>query len=120
MKNPSAILLAATLLSSSDALTPSSSTGRRAFLSKVAAGSVATATTVAAVTTTAPAAFAAADYDLGGIDDVATKKDTPKKSGDGGAIVGGALAAGFALSLPFFAPNLARMAGIKNAKQPKN
>jgi len=90
------------------ALAPNS--GRRAFLSKVA--------TSAATVTVASPALAADQYALDFDESIVAKKETPKKSNDGGLIVGGALAAGFALSLPFFAPNLARMAGIKNAKMP--
>jgi hypothetical protein len=103
------------VLASANALAPSTS-DRRAFLSKIAAGSVAT---VSVASTFSSPAFAAGSYDLNGIDEAAPKKEAPKKSGDGGLIVGGALAASFALSLPFFAPNLARMAGVKNAKLPK-
>ena len=110
------VFLSALLCTSINALAPPSD--RRAFLSKVAsAGSIAT---VAAATTATSAPVFAADYALDGLDEVETKKEAPKKSGgNGGVIVGGALAGGLALSLPFFAPNLARMAGIKNAKQPK-
>ena len=103
----SAFLLVASL-ATTNGLAPS---GRRAFLSKAAAS-------VATVTVAAPA-VAKEQYDLGFDESIVAKKEAPeKKSGDGGLIVGGALAAGFALSLPFFAPNLARMAGIKNAKLP--
>jgi hypothetical protein len=113
MKTTALFVLAA--LASANALAPSTS-NRRAFLSKFAAGSVAT---VSVASTLATPAFAKDTYALDGIDEATPKKEAPKKSGDGGTIVGGALAASFALSLPFFAPNLARMAGVKNAKLPK-
>lgn len=86
---------------------PTPATGRRAFLTK--------AVTTAASVAVATPVMAADQYSLDL--DESYKKETPaKKSGNGGAVVGGALAAGFALSLPFFYQNLARMAGIKNSK----
>jgi hypothetical protein len=108
----SALVLLASLAASTNALTPVN-TDRRAFLSKVA-----TSATSVAIATSAPA-FAASTYDLDVGDTVVTKKEAPKKSGNGGKIVGGALAGSLLLSLPFFAPNLARLAGVKNAKLPK-
>lgn len=105
-------LLVAIVAPSIDALAPptNTNTGRRAFLNK---GVIATATIVAA-----PPAFAADQYSLE-LDESYKKPEPEKKSGSGGTIVGGALAGGLLLSLPFFAPNLARLAGIKNAKIPK-
>ena len=98
------------ILATIDALTPASG-GRRAFLSKVAG------TTVASVATIAAPAIAADKYNLDFDESVVPKTESPKSSGgSGGLIVGGALGGGLLLSLPFFAPNLARLAGIKNAK----
>ena len=118
MKLFSIFALALLFVSSATALAPAHAhNDRRAFLSKVATS----AATVAAVTTcSAPAAFAKpSNYDLDIGDTVVPEKEAPKKSGNGGSIVGGALAGGLLLSLPFFAPNLARLAGVKNAKLPK-
>ena len=107
MKFSTAVILAS-ILAGANALAPPSD--RRAFLSKVA-------TSAATVAVASPAI--AADYKLDFDESIVAKKETPKKEGgNGGLIVGGALAGGFALSLPFFAPNLARMAGVKNAKLP--
>ncbi|KAL3944911.1 MAG: hypothetical protein SGBAC_001002 [Bacillariaceae sp.] len=104
--------LALLFISSANALAPAHN-DRRAFLAKVA-----TSATAVTVTTSAPA-FAKSSYDLDIGDTVVPEKEAPTKSGGGGTIVGGALGAGLLLSLPFFAPNLARMAGVKNAKLPK-
>lgn len=84
---------------------------RKAFLTKFA-GSIAT---MAATATVPSPAVAKDQYSL---DVVETKTEKPKneKSGGGANLVGGALAGGFALSLPFFLPNLMRMSGINNAK----
>jgi hypothetical protein len=101
-------------LAVANALSPSSSpTNRRAFFANAG-------TTLAVVSSLASApAFAKDDYSLDFDESIVAKKaETSKESGNGGLIVGGVLAGGFALSLPFFAPNLARMAGIKNAKTP--
>jgi hypothetical protein len=110
------LVAVASLAASANALAPPSSTtgDRRAFLSKVVAVSVAS---VAIAST--PAAFAKDQYSLDFDESIVVKKEeAPKSGGNGGLIVGGALAGGLALSLPFFAPNLARMAGIKNGKLP--
>jgi hypothetical protein len=103
-------------LAVANALAPKSSpTNRRAFF-------VNAASTLAVVSSLASApAFAKDDYSLDFDESIVAKKaDASKDSSgsNGGLIVGGALAGGLALSLPFFAPNLARMAGVKNAKQP--
>uniref|UniRef100_A0A6V2AER0 Uncharacterized protein n=1 Tax=Ditylum brightwellii TaxID=49249 RepID=A0A6V2AER0_9STRA len=96
------------------------STDRRAFLSKVASSSAAVATAAVVTSNPSPAIAKTDLYALDGIDEIATKKEVKEKSGGGGATtVGIALAGGFALSLPFFAPNLARLAGVKNTKLPK-
>jgi len=115
MKLFSIFALALLFVSSASALAPAPvNNDRRAFLSKVA-----TSAAAVAVTTSAPA-FAKSSYDLDVGDTVVPEKEAPKKSGGGGGtIVGAALGGGLLLSLPFFAPNLARMAGIKNAKLPK-
>jgi hypothetical protein len=106
-------------LAVANALAPNSSpTNRRAFFAK-AASTVAVVSSLAIAAPTA--AFAKDDYSLDFDESIVVKKaDTSKEGGgsNGGLIVGGALAGGLALSLPFFAPNLARMAGIKNAKTP--
>ncbi|CAJ1952208.1 unnamed protein product [Cylindrotheca closterium] len=117
MKLFSFFALAVLFVSSANALAPAHTNDRRAFLSKVATS----AATVAAVSTlAAPAAFAKqSNYDLDVGDTVVPEKEVKKSGGGGGSIVGGALAGGLLLSLPFFAPNLARMAGVKNAKLPK-
>ena len=108
MKLSFAIVVAS--LASVNGLAPN---GRRAFLSKVA-------TSAASVAVAAPA-FAKEEYSLDFDKSIVAKKEAaPAKSGNGGSLVGGALAGGFALSLPFFAPNLARLAGYKNAKQPSD
>lgn len=112
MKLFSIFALALLFVSSANALAPAHN-DRRAFLSKVA-----TSAATVAVTTSAPA-FAKSSYDLDVGDVVVPEKEAPSKSGGGGSIVGGALAGGLLLSLPFFAPNLARLAGIKNTKLPK-
>lgn len=83
---------------------------RKAFLTTAAAGLIA-ATTSGTVVANA----ASADYDLDS-GDVKVPEKEKKAAGNGAGIVGGALAGGLALSLPFFLPNLLRMAGIKNAK----
>jgi hypothetical protein len=110
----SVLFVVASLAASGNALAPSSTTGsRRAFLSKVA-----TTAALASVAVAAPA-FAKDQYALDFDESIVVKKEeAPKSGGNGGLIVGGALAGGLALSLPFFAPNLARMAGVKNAKMP--
>lgn len=114
MKLSSIILLAA-LPATTTALAAPTTGGRRAFLSQAA--SSAAAVTAATVATTAPA-FAADSYSLDTGDVSVPVKEKAAKSGNGGAVVGGALAASVALSLPFFLPNLMRMAGINNAKNP--
>mmetsp|Transcript_2114 Transcript_2114/g.6364 ORF Transcript_2114/g.6364 Transcript_2114/m.6364 type:complete len:114 (-) Transcript_2114:61-402(-) len=102
------ILGAIAAASSADALSQPSLAGRRAFLTKAA-------TTAASIAVASPA-LAADQYSLD-LDET-YKKEPEKKSSSGGGsnIVGGALAGGVLLSLPFFAPNLARLAGYKNAK----
>lgn len=115
MRVPS-LLLAASLVTTTGALAPAADS-RRAFLSQ--AGS-AVASAVAVGASAAPV-LAADKYDLNFDESIVpAKKESPKKSdGGGGLIVGGALGGGLLLSLPFFAPNLARLAGVKNAKLPK-
>ncbi len=88
--------------------------GRRAFLAKVATGTTTAAMTIAAASSS-PAVAAADQYSLD-LDESFKKEAPEKKSGNGGTIVGAALGGGLLLSLPFFAPNLARLAGVKNAK----
>lgn len=108
-----AILLATIVVSANGLSQPAAVTGRRVFLSTAAA------TAVSVAIATQPAAAASDPYALDLDASFKTEKVVEKKAGNGGALVGGAFAGGLALSLPFFAPNLARMAGIKNAKQPK-
>ena len=109
----SSIVLLATLPATTHALAQPA-TGRRAFLSNAASNTA--AITTAAVTSSP--AFAADSYSLDTGDVVVPKKEKAAKSGNGGAVVGGALGASVALSLPFFLPNLMRLAGINNAKNP--
>ena len=93
--------------STADALSQPSLAGRRAFLTQAA-------TTAASIAVASPA-LAADSYSLDV--DESLKKEPEKKTASGvGGIVGGALAGGLLLSLPFFAPNLARLTGYKNAK----
>lgn len=105
MKVSSLIILAAAV-SSCDALAAPSD--RRAFMK---AASTATAFTVAS----APA-FAKDAYDLDSGDVVVEPKE--KKENKNGGIVTAALGGSVLLSLPFFLPNLMRLAGINNAKNP--
>jgi hypothetical protein len=117
----STLFIFASIASGSNALVPSSTrgnlateapTGRRAFLAQASAVSAAALVGVAAP------AFAKDDYSMDVESTVVPKKVVEKKSGGGGLAVGGPLAVGVALSLPFFYQNLARMAGVKNAKMP--
>jgi hypothetical protein len=103
----SILAVVATIVTNTNALSQPTMAGRRAFLE------VAT-TTVATVAVASPAA-AAGEYSLE-LDESFKKEAPEKKSGNGGTIVGAALGGGLLLSLPFFAPNLARLAGVKNAK----
>lgn len=103
-------LLFLLLLAFTQGLTTRNNNSRRGFISNVA-----TATVVVA---TQPAFAAAEKYDLDMGEVAASKKEVPRKSGGGAGLVGGALAGGLLLSVPFFAPNLARLAGVKNAKLP--
>lgn len=105
MKVSSLIILAAAV-SSCDALAAPSD--RRAFMK---AASTATAFTVAS-----SPAFAKDAYDLDSGDVVVEPKE--KKENKNGGIVTAALGGSVLLSLPFFLPNLMRLAGINNAKNP--
>lgn len=107
MKVSSLIILAAAV-SSCDALAAPSD--RRAFMK---AASTATAFTVASAS--APA-FAKDAYDLDSGDVVVEPKE--KKENKNGGVVTAALGGSVLLSLPFFLPNLMRLAGINNAKNP--
>ena len=109
----SAFAVLATLVTGTSALAPpnaaaATNSGRRAFLTNAAS--------VATMAAAAAPAMAASQYSLE-LDET-YKKEAPekKKSGNGGTLVGAALGGGLLLSLPFFAPNLARLAGVKNAK----
>jgi hypothetical protein len=109
----SAILILALIASVSHALVASD---RRTFLVKA---STASAAAFVAAANPSPA-FAKDEYSMEVDQVVVPKKEmAKKKGGNGGLLVGGALFGGLALSLPFFAPNLARMAGVKNTKLPK-
>lgn len=109
MRFPRALIIGAIVASTVDALSqPTGSlAGRRAFLTKAA-------TTAASIAVASPA-LAADQYSLE-LDESFKKEPEKKSASGGGGIVGGALAGGFLLSLPFFAPNLARLAGYKNSK----
>jgi hypothetical protein len=118
----STLFILASIASVSNALVPSSTranvatpvapTGRRVFLAQ------ASAVSAAALVGAAAPAFAKDVYSLDVEKTVVPKKVAENKGGGGGLAVGGALAAGVALSLPFFYQNLARMGGVKNAKLP--
>jgi|EP00979_Chaetoceros_neogracilis_P004120 hypothetical protein len=110
MKLSSALILA-TIASTSEALVPHS--GRRAFLVKAST----TAASFTAATVVASPAFAKDDYALDTGDVVVPEKKAENKS-KGGGIVAAALGGSVLLSLPFFLPNLMRLAGINNAKNP--
>ena len=110
----SILTVCAVFVATADALSQPTVGGRRAFLTKVA-----TTTTTAALTfatASSPAVAAAANQYSLDLDESFKKEVPEKKSGNGGTIVGAALGGGLLLSLPFFAPNLARLAGVKNAK----
>lgn len=100
-------------LACSSALAPIS-TDRRAFMSEIATS--ATIATSFAVGSADPVFAENYSLDVGAVEVQKTTKD--KKKNDGGKIVGGALAAGSLLSVPFFLPNLLRLAGVRNAKNP--
>jgi hypothetical protein len=102
------------LVSSSSALAPTPSTNRRAFINEIVTS--ATIATSFAVGSADPVFAENYSLDVGEVEVRTTTKD--KKKNDGGKIVGGALAAGSLLSVPFFLPNLLRLAGVKNAKNP--
>jgi hypothetical protein len=109
----STVLTLATV-ATSNALAPPSD--RRAFLAKASASTTAAAFTT--IVASAPA-FAKDDYSLDTGDNVVVEKKKAE-GGNGSSIVGGALAGSVLLSLPFFLPNLMRLAGINNAKNPNN
>jgi hypothetical protein len=109
----SIIAVCVAIVASTNALSQPTVAGRRAFLTTVA--TTTTAAVAVTVATASPALAAAEKYSLD-LDQSFQKEATEKKSGNGGAIVGAALGGGLLLSLPFFAPNLARLAGVKNAK----
>lgn len=110
MKFSSAIILAA-VASTSSALAPPAD--RRAFIAKATT----TAASFTAASIVASPAFAKDDYSLDTGDVVVPEKKVETNS-KGSNIVAGALAGSVLLSLPFFLPNLMRLAGINNAKNP--
>ena len=110
MKFSSALILAA-VASTSNALAPAAD--RRAFLAKATT----TAASFTAASIVASPAFAKDDYSLDTGDVVVPEKKAEKNS-KGSNIVAGALAGSVLLSVPFFLPNLMRLAGINNAKNP--
>jgi hypothetical protein len=108
-----AILILASIASVSHALV---APDRRAFLAKASAASAAA---FVAAANSSPA-FAKDEYSTDFDQVVVPKKEKVASSGgNGGLLIGGVLAGGLALSLPFFGQNLARMGGVKNAKLPK-
>ena len=109
MKLSSIIALAA--VASTSAYAPPAD--RRAFIAKAAS----TATAFTAATVASSPAFAKDQYALDTGDVVVPEKKVEKK-GDGGGLVAVALGGSVVLSLPFFLPNLLRLAGVKNAKNP--
>lgn len=108
------LIVLAAVASFTRALAPPSS-GRRAFLKESLTTSV-----VASVVATQPLpAFAKVDeYSLDSGDIKAPVKEKTE-TGSGSGIVAAALGGSVLLSLPFFLPNLLRLAGVKNAKLPK-
>lgn len=93
----------------------SNSNSRRAFLSKAPGTAAALLVTTGAAV--ANPGFANAEED-GEYKFYVAPPVAEKKESAGKLAVGGVLFGGFALSLPFFLPNLMRMAGVKNAKTP--
>mmetsp|Transcript_17911 Transcript_17911/g.20416 ORF Transcript_17911/g.20416 Transcript_17911/m.20416 type:complete len:124 (+) Transcript_17911:108-479(+) len=118
------ILMLASLASLSNALAPTTSrsdSSRRAFISKVTSATAATAATAVganAIFQPAPA-FAKDEYSFDVGDNVVVPVKEKKEKGNGAGIVGGALGASVLLSLPFFLPNLLRLAGVNNVKEKK-
>jgi hypothetical protein len=106
-------LLLVFCMSCTSALVVPSSSGRRTFLTK-AVPATAAAALIAVATATPAFADDSEEYQFYVAKPVAEKKS----NNSGGLAVGGVLAGGFALSLPFFLPNLLRLAGVKNAKNP--
>jgi hypothetical protein len=100
---------------SSAAASAFKSNSRRTFLSKAPA--TAAALIVATGAATANPTLANAEED-GEYKFYVAPPVAEKKESSGKLLVGGALFGSVALSLPFFLPNLMRMAGIKNAKTP--
>jgi hypothetical protein len=94
----------------------SNSNSRRTFLSKAPA--TAAALIVATGAATANPTLANAETEDGEYKFYVAPPVVEKKESSGKLLVGGALFGSVALSLPFFLPNLMRMAGVKNAKTP--
>ena len=109
----SSVLILATVASTANALAPPAN--RRAFIAQASA-STAAAFTAAAFT--APA-FAKDAYSLD-TGDVVVPEVKAESNSKGGTIVAAALGGSVLLSLPFFLPNLLRLAGINNAKNPSD
>ncbi len=124
MKISPVVLILAAASSTANALVPpttdAAAGSRRAFISKVStAGAGAAAAAAVTLTTPSAPAVAAGDYSLDTGDVVVPKKEKAEKTENGGAgLVGAALGGSVLLSLPFFLPNLMRLAGINNAKNP--
>jgi hypothetical protein len=108
----SSVLILAAVASTSNALAPPAN--RRAFITR--ATTTAASFTAASIVTSSPA-FAKDDYSLD-TGDVAVTEKKAEKNSKGSNIVAGALAGSVLLSVPFFLPNLMRLAGINNAKNP--
>eukprot|EP00557_Chaetoceros_sp_GSL56_P008843 CAMPEP_0176499382 /NCGR_PEP_ID=MMETSP0200_2-20121128/12895_1 /TAXON_ID=947934 /ORGANISM="Chaetoceros sp., Strain GSL56" /LENGTH=116 /DNA_ID=CAMNT_0017897793 /DNA_START=130 /DNA_END=480 /DNA_ORIENTATION=- len=92
---------------------PSSSAARRAFLVQATQ-----ATAFTAAVSVATPSFAKEEYTLDTGDVVVPEQSNSTKKNSGSSLVAGALAGSVLLSLPFFLPNLLRLAGINNAKNP--
>jgi hypothetical protein len=92
---------------------PSPAADRRAFLAQAAK-----ATAFTAVVSVATPAIAKEEYTLDTGDVVVPEQNDATKKNSGSSLVAGALAGSVLLSLPFFLPNLLRLAGINNAKNP--
>jgi hypothetical protein len=86
---------------------------RRAFLAQASR-----ATAFTAVVSVATPSTAKEEYTLDTGDIVVPEQTNATKKNSGGSLVTGALAGSVLLSLPFFLPNLLRLAGINNAKNP--
>eukprot|EP00587_Corethron_hystrix_P013785 CAMPEP_0113312266 /NCGR_PEP_ID=MMETSP0010_2-20120614/9160_1 /TAXON_ID=216773 ORGANISM="Corethron hystrix, Strain 308" /NCGR_SAMPLE_ID=MMETSP0010_2 /ASSEMBLY_ACC=CAM_ASM_000155 /LENGTH=148 /DNA_ID=CAMNT_0000168047 /DNA_START=31 /DNA_END=477 /DNA_ORIENTATION=+ /assembly_acc=CAM_ASM_000155 len=110
----SSVLILAIAATTTDGLAPSVA-NRRAFIAK--AGATTAGAFTAAIGASSASAKSNNDYSLDTGSVVVEEKKAAKSSG-GGNLVAGALGGSVLLSLPFFLPNLLRLAGVNNAKLP--